>query len=70
MVLQLGKLEDDFQTEWPELDVYLTSVTDYYATISVCGPNSKKIIQKVTSKSIYQIKIFLICHLRIQKLVK
>ena len=43
----LGKLEDYLQTEWPELDVYLTSVTDHYATISVCGPNSKKIIQKV-----------------------
>ena len=24
----LGKLEDYLQTEWPELDVYLTSVTD------------------------------------------
>ncbi len=43
----LGKLEDYLQTEWPELDVYLTSVTDHYATISVCGPNSKKIISKV-----------------------
>ncbi len=28
----LGKLEDYLQTEWPELDVYLTSVTDHYAT--------------------------------------
>ena len=43
----MGKLEDYLQTEWPELDVYLTSVTDHYATISVCGPNSKKIISKV-----------------------
>ena len=43
----LGKLEDYLQTEWPELDVYLTSVTDHYATISVCGPNSKKIVSKV-----------------------
>ena len=37
----LGKLEDYLQTEWPELDVYLTSVTDHYATASICGPNSK-----------------------------
>ena len=43
----LGKLEDYLQTEWPELDVYLTSVTDHYATISVCGPNSKKIVSNV-----------------------
>ena len=43
----LGKLEDYLQTEWPELDVYLTSVTDHFATISVCGPNSKKIISEI-----------------------
>jgi len=43
----MGKLEDYLQTEWPELDVYLTSVTDHFATISVCGPNSKKIVSKV-----------------------
>ncbi len=43
----LGKLEDYLQTEWPELDVYLTSVTDHYATVSVCGPNSKKILSQV-----------------------
>jgi sarcosine oxidase, subunit alpha len=43
----LGKLEDYLQTEWPELDVYLSSVTDHYATASVCGPNSKKILNKL-----------------------
>ncbi|MDC3257674.1 sarcosine oxidase subunit alpha family protein, partial [Candidatus Pelagibacter sp.] len=43
----MGKLEDYLQTEWPELDVYLTSVTDHFATISVCGPNSKKIVSSV-----------------------
>ncbi len=43
----LGKLEDYLQTEWPELDVYLTSVTDHFATISICGPHSKKIVKKV-----------------------
>ena len=43
----LSKLEDYLQTEWPELDVYLTSVTDHYATASVCGPNSKKILIKL-----------------------
>ncbi|MDB9736602.1 sarcosine oxidase subunit alpha, partial [Candidatus Pelagibacter sp.] len=43
----LGKLEDYLQTEWPELDVYLSSVTDHFATASICGPNSKKILNKL-----------------------
>ena len=43
----MGKLEDYLQTEWPELDVYLTSVTDHYGTASICGPNSKKILSKL-----------------------
>ena len=43
----LSKLEDYLQTEWPELDVYMTSVTDHYATASICGPNSKKILIKL-----------------------
>ena len=43
----LGKLEDYLQTEWPELDVYLTSVTDHFATTSICGPNCKKILNKL-----------------------
>ena len=43
----LSKLEDYLQTEWPELDVYLTSVTDHYATASLCGPNAKKILIKL-----------------------
>jgi sarcosine oxidase subunit alpha len=45
----MSKLEDYLQTEWPELKVYLTSVTDNYATVSVCGPNSKKILKKVVN---------------------
>ena len=43
----LSKLEDYLQTEWPELDVFLTSVTDQYSTASLCGPNSKKILMKL-----------------------
>ena len=49
----MGKLEDFLQTEWPELKVYLTSVTDHFATISVCGPHSKKILEKVTQNIDY-----------------
>ena len=43
----MSKLEDYLQTEWPELDVYLTSVTDHFATATVGGPNSKKILNKL-----------------------
>jgi len=43
----MSKLEDFLQTEWPELDVFLTSVTDHFATVSVCGPNSRKILNKI-----------------------
>ena len=43
----MGKLEDFLQTEWPELDVFLTSITDHFATVSICGPNSKKILNKI-----------------------
>ena len=43
----MSKLEDFLQTEWPELDVFLTSVTDHFSTVSVCGPNSEKILNKI-----------------------
>lgn len=40
-------LEKWHQTEWPGLDVYMTSVTDHWATAAVVGPNSRKVLQKV-----------------------
>ena len=40
-------LEVWLQTEWPELKVYMTSVTDHWATVSVCGPNSRKIVEQL-----------------------
>ena len=40
-------LEKWHQTEWPELDVYMTSVTDHWATAAVVGPNSRKVLQKI-----------------------
>ena len=42
-------LELWLQTEWPQLKVYLTSVTDHWVTISVCGPNSRRIAQELCS---------------------
>ena len=43
----LGWLESWLQTEWPDLDVYLTSLTDQFSTIAVAGPNSRRVLQKV-----------------------
>jgi len=54
----MGKLEDFLQTEWPELNVYLTSVTDHFATVSICGPHSKKILEKITENIDYSDKNF------------
>jgi len=40
----LGKLEDYLQTEWPDLKVYLTSVTEQWAVASLCGPDCHKVV--------------------------
>ena len=43
----LSWLERWLQTEWPELRVYLTSVTDRWSTIALAGPNSRKVLQSL-----------------------
>lgn len=40
-------MERWLQTEWPELEVFLTSVTDHWATAAVVGPNSRKVVNEV-----------------------
>ena len=40
-------LERWHQTEWPELDVYFTSVTDHWATAALVGPKSRAVLAKV-----------------------
>jgi sarcosine oxidase subunit alpha len=42
-------LERWLQTEWPELKVYLTSVTDHWSTCALVGPNSRAVLQKLCS---------------------
>lgn len=41
-------LEIYHQTEWPELKVYFTSVTDHWATMTLSGPNSRELLAEVT----------------------
>ncbi len=43
----LSWLELWLQTEWPELDVFLTSLTDQFSTIAVAGPNSRRLLMKI-----------------------
>ena len=43
----LAWLERWLQTEWPELKVHLTSVTDHWATAAVVGPKSRETLRKV-----------------------
>jgi sarcosine oxidase subunit alpha len=42
-------LERWLQTEWPDLKVYLTSATDHWATISLNGPLSRKVVARLCS---------------------
>ncbi|MEV5772201.1 sarcosine oxidase subunit alpha family protein [Streptomyces antimycoticus] len=37
-------LEEWLQTEWPDLDVHCTSVTEQWATIAVVGPQSREVV--------------------------
>jgi len=41
----LGMLEDYLQTEWPDLDVYLTTTTEQWAVASLCGPKSPDVVK-------------------------
>jgi len=36
------------QTEWPELEVYFNSVTDHWATMTVTGPEARKLLTDLT----------------------
>ncbi|MGJ7462195.1 sarcosine oxidase subunit alpha family protein [Halomonas sp. MA07-2] len=36
------------QTEWPELDVTFTSVTDHWATMTVTGPEARHLLAEIT----------------------
>jgi sarcosine oxidase subunit alpha len=40
-------LENWLQTEWPELKVYVNSVTEQYATASICGPQARALMDEL-----------------------
>ena len=43
----LNHMEDFLQTEWSELDCWLTSVTEQWAVIAVQGPEARSIIERL-----------------------
>jgi sarcosine oxidase subunit alpha len=43
----LAWLERWLQTEWPHLKVYLTTVTDHWATTALAGPKSRDVLMKL-----------------------
>jgi hypothetical protein len=38
-------MEDYLQTEWPDLNVWLTSTTEQWAVVAVNGPNARKLLE-------------------------
>jgi sarcosine oxidase, subunit alpha len=45
----LAWLEEWLQTEWPDLKVYCTSVTEHIATIALVGPKSRNLLQELVT---------------------
>ena len=45
----LGMMEDYLQTEWPDLNVWLTSTTEQWAVIAVQGPRAREVITPLVS---------------------
>jgi sarcosine oxidase subunit alpha len=43
----LSRLEYLLQVEWPDLDVYLTCVTEHWAAMALAGPRSRAVLEKV-----------------------
>jgi sarcosine oxidase subunit alpha len=43
----LDWLEEWLQTEWPELDVHCTSVTEQWTTVAVVGPRSREVVGRI-----------------------
>jgi sarcosine oxidase subunit alpha len=47
-----GHMEDWLQCEWWDWKVYTANVTEQYAQVGVAGPNSRRVIEKLTEDDI------------------
>jgi sarcosine oxidase subunit alpha len=45
----LALMEDYRQTEWPDLEVWLTSTTEQWAVIAVQGPNARRVLEPLVT---------------------
>jgi sarcosine oxidase subunit alpha len=43
----MSQLEYLLQVEWPQLDVYLTSVTEHWAAMALAGPKARTVLARV-----------------------
>jgi sarcosine oxidase, subunit alpha len=43
----LGLMEDYLQTEWPDLEVWLTSITEQWAVIALQGPRARRVLEEL-----------------------
>jgi sarcosine oxidase subunit alpha len=43
----LAMMEDYRQTEWPELNVWLTSTTEQWAVTAIQGPNARRVLETI-----------------------
>ncbi|KZD20931.1 sarcosine oxidase subunit alpha [Tardiphaga robiniae] len=41
----LSMMEDYLQTEWPDLEVWLTSTTEQWSVIALQGPNARRVLE-------------------------
>lgn len=60
----LAWLEEWLQTEWPELQVYCTSVTEHIATIALVGPKSRQLLQELVTDTDLSKEAFPFMHSR------
>jgi len=54
----LNWLDRWHQTEWPDLKVWMTSVTDHWSTVAIVGPRAREVLARLTSDIDLQAKSF------------
>ncbi|MDI9350178.1 MAG: sarcosine oxidase subunit alpha family protein [Candidatus Symbiobacter sp.] len=53
----LSHMEDYLQTEWPDLQVWLTSISEQFGVIAVQGPKSRALLSEIIDPSLLDGKI-------------
>ena len=46
----MGWIEEWLQTEWPDAEIYATSVTEQWAVASLNGPNAIRVLEQLTDQ--------------------